>query len=179
MKCRTLEAALRIASLSSVLAMTACGSSDDGGDGSGRGGADPTDTCGIDVTLSGDAMFDSDLDTTTTCITSTTLGPYVAYTPGRPGDIAAIELSVSSLEAGRTGTAVPASLTIDHTDGAEFVATGCSVDVSENALHEMTDVSDSYRVVGTGSCSGPGVVDARSISVVGFFRFVATFSWPK
>jgi hypothetical protein len=43
----------------------------------------------------------------------------------------------------------------------------------------MTEAGDVYRVAGEGSCSGPGVIGDRSVSVVGTFRFAAPIRWQN
>jgi hypothetical protein len=168
---------VRVLALASFGATTACGSD---ADGDGSSGASSDDSCGIAVTVSGVSNESIDIEDIQACITSTSIGAYLAFAPPTRSAFDAIILDISTVEPGMTATAVPASLSLDHEDGTNFEPMGCSVDIGRNSF-EGTDEygADNYRVEGTGSCAEPGVVDTRSISVVGLFRFVATLGWQN
>jgi hypothetical protein len=168
----------RLAAAISLVATTACGSNDDSG---GDGGQSTGARCRLAMTVSGAAMFTSELDDPMSCITaySLTPGAYVGYGSSNTGDVGSVSLRFPELEPGQVAASIQLPVEIHHVDGTEFDPVGCVADVTENAFSETTDAGDVYRVAGEGSCEAPGVVGDRSISVVGFFRFLAPIRWQN
>ena len=162
-----------------TLALTACGSDGDAGDGSSTTSSEST--CRLAISLSGAETFQSDLDDGMSCITAynLTLGARVAYSPTSGGDVAYVALAFPALEPGQPAASIDLPMTIAHVDRTEFSPTGCVADVTENTFEETTEGGDVYRVVGEGSCDMPGLAGDRSLSVVGFFRFIAGIRWQN
>ena len=174
---------VRALTLAFAIVATACGS--DGADGSGgtggTGSTNPNDTCALDITVSGDANLELDLDDEITCLTAytTTPGAYVGFGPAPVDEVALVAMSFPELEPGETVASLELPVTIHHADRTQFSPMGCAIDVTENAFDETTEGGDVYRVVGDGTCSAPGTTGDRSVSVVGFFRFIARVRWQN
>jgi hypothetical protein len=191
----------RLSTLALVVTTTACGSDDDGADGSGgsagtvgntgavgntggsgnaggRGSPGANDNCGLEITLTGDVMLDLSIDTGITCLTAYTTAPgaYVGFGPVPVEDVALVALSFPELDPGQTATALEIPMTIHHVDRTQFPLS-CAVDITENSFHETTAGGDVYRVAGEGSCSEAGTSGDRSVSVDAGFRFFAPIRW--
>jgi len=172
----------RAASIAVAVSTMGCGSGgDDGGSGGAGAGNHNQGTCDLALTLSGDSTFHSDLDDSMACLSTigSGAGAYVAYAPTANDEVTIVELSLPELMATQTGNGQRTVLTITLADDTEFSLMGCTATISQNSFVEMDEFASRYHVVGEGSCPEAAVNGTRSISVVGFFRFVATLGWAN
>jgi len=167
----------RVFAVATALAGVACGSGSDGGGSSNVA----NERCALDITVTGDANLELDFDDSISCLTAytTTPGAYVGFGPAPVDEVAIVTLSFPELEPGETASSLAVPLAIHHADRTQFSPMGCVVDVTENAFDETVEGGDVYRVSGRGSCSTPGTNGARSVAVLGSFRFVAPIRWQN
>jgi hypothetical protein len=66
------------------------------------------------------------------------------------------------------GAGLPASLTIEHSDGRTFDASMCRIEVLENTFVGSTSNWEEYHVEGTGTCSEPATSGTDEVTVAPF-----------
>jgi len=148
---------------------------------------DDTDTgeplgiaCFLTMPLSGGLEEDIDWDDTQGCRGG---GDWQSVTAafGGPGTDIEVRIKVMAVQE-QTGTDLDATVRVEHeTLGTWETGEGdCTVDLNQNQFVEQTMTSETWRVGGSGSCSGDavGVDDNPGAAVtIGDFAFRSDVAW--
>ncbi|HEX2679207.1 MAG TPA: hypothetical protein VHM19_21300 [Polyangiales bacterium] len=136
-------------------------------------------TCGVAVTISGAASGAIKASDNPACLSQLSFGPGldVAYLLPGAKDLKSIELRVTGVRAGETGTFL-ADLGLKHADDRAWQAKGCMVTIAENRDVGPSELNgERYHVEGKGSCPMPASDGMGGSVTLGEFSFVAEISW--
>jgi hypothetical protein len=166
-------------SLGAFALATSLGACAAGGDDAEDAPEPASATCSLSITLSGALAFESKAADTKACASLVESGPGMDLTfiPHDRSLISAIEISGPNVQAGMLGAALPALVTVEHTDGRTSHAGGCQLTLLENSRLGSEKLGDRYTLRGTGSCVAPD--PKTGVAVSGPFAFTSTTLWTK
>ncbi len=155
--------------LATLLFATGCGDDEGKDDAS-------SESCTLEISLSGAVEFESSPGYFS-CGFGTLVGnSFLAFFLAKGSGDIDIFLQ-GNVAPGETGTDFGADLSITHSDGRDFDALDCQIDLVENSFVGSTSNWDEYRLEGSGSCNQPATSDSGESVTVSPFEFVARAGW--
>jgi hypothetical protein len=152
-----------------------------GCDDKGGGGDIGTSSCELGASVSGVVTWEN--PTAPAC--AITFGGTTDITMGFlfiDGEVESITIDVAEIGEGETGM-FPATFEIRHSDDRRWIADQCTVQIDAHVADPEFDdeLSRSYLVHGTGSCSGAAVTQGGTMDgpQVEPFEFRFPPRWPK